>query len=119
MGRPRARRAVIPRDLRLGCGRSARSFRAHKGGTVIPISCDRCGFVSDCRFEYIDPDQDNMPMLFCSIDCLTHYVKQAKRASTPNLQEKGGSAGELAPVRTGPALSGGGVGFSNLGKADR
>lgn len=48
---------------------------------MIPISCDECGFCSSCRFEYIDPAKNDLPMLFCSIDCLTKYVEHAGKAS--------------------------------------
>ena len=48
---------------------------------MIPISCDQCGFCSSCRFEYLDPDKNDLPMLFCSIDCLTKYVKECGSAS--------------------------------------
>jgi len=48
---------------------------------MIPISCDECGFCDACRFEYIDPAKHDLPMLFCSIDCLTKYVEHARQAS--------------------------------------
>lgn len=51
--------------------------------------CDRCGTLSVCRFEYLDPDQHNLPMLFCSLECLSRYVLASAEASLGYLQ--GGS----------------------------
>lgn len=53
--------------------------------------CDWCCLKDPCRFEYIDDAHGDLPMLFCSIDCLTRYVTQAEQASNPdNLLAKGG-----------------------------
>jgi hypothetical protein len=41
------------------------------------IQCDGCGELSECRFEYIDPHQDNLPMMFCTLDCLERYVRRS------------------------------------------
>ena len=48
---------------------------------MIPISCDYCGYCCSCRFEYIDPGKRDLPMLFCSVDCLDRYVKEQKITS--------------------------------------
>ena len=58
---------------------------------MIVIPCDLCGTESACRFEYIDEAKDDLPMLFCSLDCLASYVETAKEASElDNLLAKGG-----------------------------
>ena len=58
---------------------------------VIAIPCDLCGTESSCRFEYIDEAKGDLPMLFCSLDCLASYVETAKEASElDNLLAKGG-----------------------------
>lgn len=46
-----------------------------------PIKCDRCGQSLVCLFTYEDPNEDYLPMLFCSLDCLTHYVRQSPLSS--------------------------------------
>jgi len=47
----------------------------------VPIKCDRCGQSLVCLFTYEDPHEDYLPMIFCSLDCLTHYVRQSPPSS--------------------------------------
>lgn len=49
-----------------------------KAVAATPIRCDRCGSVEVCLYTYEDPQEDYMPMIFCSLDCMASYV----RAST-------------------------------------
>lgn len=63
---------------------------------MIPISCDECGFCSSCRFEYLDPAKNDLPMLFCSIDCLRKYVEHAGKASQDESFAEGGQRDKLS-----------------------
>ena len=46
-----------------------------------PIKCDRCGKVEVCLYTYEDPAEDYLAMIFCSLDCLTLYVRVSQASS--------------------------------------
>jgi hypothetical protein len=54
-----------------------------KAMAVTPIRCDRCGSVEVCLYTYEDPQEDYMPMIFCSLDCLATYVRVSQLAAGP------------------------------------